>query len=122
MSGRNGAAGAFELSWDGFQPYFTVQDLGGLLGPRLDHPRAAADICTSIGQLTSAEDLSPLLQRAASVLDAWSCRMDGRGRELCSLRRFGCTPRMSSALVRSTVRRSMRPLRPGDRTLAGRVG
>lgn len=32
--------------------------------------QAAADVCTSIGQLTSAEDLPPLLQQAASVLDA----------------------------------------------------
>ena len=32
--------------------------------------QAAADVCTSIGQLTSADDLPPLLQQAASVLDA----------------------------------------------------
>jgi hypothetical protein len=31
---------------------------------------AAADVCTSIGQLTTADDLPPLLQRAATVLNA----------------------------------------------------
>ncbi len=57
--------------------------------------QAAADVCTSIGQLTSAEDLPPLLQRAASVLDAsgvvvW---MAG-GEELFAAATFGYAPQV----------------------------
>ena len=35
-----------------------------------DHLRQAADVCTSIGQIADAQDLEPLLTRAASVLEA----------------------------------------------------
>lgn len=40
--------------------------------PPAVHPNleTAADVCTAIGRLTSADDLPQLLQRAASVLDA----------------------------------------------------
>lgn len=44
-----------------------ANDLALHLGPDL---QAAADVCTAIGRLTTADDLPPLLQRAAAVLDA----------------------------------------------------
>lgn len=53
----------------------------------------AADVCTAIGQLTSAEDLPRLLQQAASVLDAsgvvvWMAA----GEELFAAVAFGYPP------------------------------
>jgi hypothetical protein len=55
--------------------------------------QAAADVCTSIGQLTSADDLPALLQRAASLLDAsgvvvWMAA----GEELFAAAAFGYAP------------------------------
>jgi hypothetical protein len=61
--------------------------------------QGAADVCTSIGQLTSAGDLSPLLRRAASVLDAsgvvvWMAA----GEELFAAAAFGYTPHVMRRL------------------------
>ena len=61
--------------------------------------QGAADVCTSIGQLTSAEDLSPLLRRAASVLDAsgvvvWMAA----GEELFAAAAFGYAPHVMRRL------------------------
>jgi hypothetical protein len=61
--------------------------------------QGAADVCTSIGQLTSAEDLSPLLRRAASVLDAsgvvvWMAA----GEDLFAAAAFGYAPHVMRRL------------------------
>ena len=61
--------------------------------------QGAADVCTSIGQLTSAEELSPLLRRAASVLDAsgvvvWMAA----GEELFAAAAFGYAPHVMRRL------------------------
>jgi hypothetical protein len=61
--------------------------------------QGAADVCTSIGQLTSAADLSPLLRQAASVLDAsgvvvWMAA----GEELFAAAAFGYAPHVMRRL------------------------
>ena len=61
--------------------------------------QAAADVCTSIGQLTSAEDLPRLLQQAASVLDAsgvvvWMAA----GEDLFAAAAFGYPPHVMRRL------------------------
>jgi hypothetical protein len=61
--------------------------------------QGAADVCTSIGQLRSAEDLSPLLRQAASVLGAsgvvvWMAA----GEELFAAAAFGYAPHVMRRL------------------------
>jgi hypothetical protein len=61
--------------------------------------QAAADVCTAIGRLTSAEDLPRLLQRAASVMEAsgivvWMAA----GEELFAAAAFGYTPQVMQKL------------------------
>jgi hypothetical protein len=65
-------------------------------GPDL---QAAADICTAIGRLTSADDLPRLLQQAAAVLDAsgmvvWMAA----GEELFAAAAFGYPPQVIQKL------------------------
>jgi hypothetical protein len=55
-----------------FAPVHPVREPAPIEPVRATHPdlQAAADVCTAIGRLTSAEELPRLLQQAASVLEA----------------------------------------------------
>jgi GAF domain-containing protein len=73
-----------------------LHDIHLTTGPDL---QAAADVCTSIGQLTRADDLPRLLQQAATVLDAsgmviWMAA----GEELFAAAAYGYPPQVIQKL------------------------
>jgi hypothetical protein len=82
------------------QPLLTIEEtmheVSPLAGPDL---QAAADVCTAIGRLTTADDLPRLLQQAAAVLDASGAVIwMAAGEELFAAAAFGYPPQVIQKL------------------------